>query len=271
VGFLVLNSNSFNASTSRQYEWLGHEMGHQWFPHAISFDDTGFPFLEEALAEYGGIRIVHALAGEDAVRRLRTTGFEFDPIYSAAAYFRMVGAGVDEPLATMGTGINERNLAYNKGALMFDMLSREVGPARFREMLRSLTTGRRLQSITWQRFRAAVDSTAGQNMEWFFDQWLHRTGAPEFTLTWSQQGGSVRGVITQPSPFYRSRLRIDAHGAAGEHATQTIVVDGASTPFAIPAAFTVTRVELDPLYEVLRWTPEFRALADSVRRAAGRE
>jgi hypothetical protein len=269
VGFLVLNSRAFDVPDVKYLlEWLGHEMGHQWFPHAVTFEPAGFPYLEEALAEYGGIRVVEALGGVDAVRRLRTSGYEFDPIYSAMAYFRLVGAGADEPLATMGEGINERNLAYNKGALMFDMLSREVGPARFREILRRLTEGHQLQTITWQQFRAAVDAGAGRDLGWFFDQWLTRAGAPDFQLSWRQEGELVRGTISQTAPDYRAHLRIDARGARGERNSQVIDVSGASTAFELKPGFTVVGIDLDPDYEVLRWTPEYHALVDSVRRAA---
>jgi len=268
TGFIVVNSRSFDAKDAKyQYEWLGHEMGHQWFPHAVTFDEPGFPYLEEALAEYGGMQVVRELAGEDAVRRLRTSGYEFDPIYSAVAYFQLVGAGADEPLATMGAGINQRNLAYNKGALVFDMLSREVGRDRFREVLRGLTAGRKLSSITWPQFLAAVDAGAGRKMDWFFDQWLTRSGAPDFRMTWRQEGEVVRGTITQTAPYYRAQLRIDLHGKEGARASQVVTVTGANTDFSVTPAFTVSRVVLDPDYEVLRWTPEYRALADSIRRA----
>jgi hypothetical protein len=270
--FVVLNHRAFDAVDAKvQYEWLGHEMSHQWFPHAVTFDPPGFPYLEEALAEYGGIRVVDNLGGTDAVRRLRTIGYEFDPIYSAAAYFRLVGAGVDEPLATMGTGINERNLAYNKGALVFDMLAREIGYARFREIIRRLTAGQPLKKITWTQFLTAINAGAGRDVSWFFDQWLTRTGAPDFELAWQQEGTGVRGTITQAAPHYRVRLKLEARGPAGERMAQVVEVRDASTTFEMKPGFTVERIDLDPDYEVLRWTPEFRALADSVRRRPRRD
>jgi aminopeptidase N len=44
TGFIVVNSRSFDAKDAKyQYEWLGHEMGHQWFPHAVTFDRARLP------------------------------------------------------------------------------------------------------------------------------------------------------------------------------------------------------------------------------------
>ena len=266
AGFVVLNSNAFNArDVTGMHEWLGHEMTHQWFPHSVTWDPPGFLYLEEALAEYGGLRIVEVLDGPAAAKRLRLTGTPSDPIYSASAYFRLVGAGVDQPLSAMKSGINERNLSYNKGFLVFDMLAREIGRERFQRMMRELTGHRRFQTISWNQFRERIAKASGRNMDWFFSQWLDRAGAPEFNLTWKQDGGSVRGVITQGAPYYRATLKIEARGAQGEIVDHSIQIDSASAAFAFPIRFQAKEVELDPDYEVLRWTPEFHALADSVR------
>jgi len=267
-GFLVLNSRAFDVPDARYlHEWLGHEMSHQWFPHAVTWDPPGFLYLEEALAEYGGMRVVEELAGPEAARRQRTSGFEYDPIYSAAAYFRLVGAGVDQPLAGMGPGIDQRNLAYNKGSLVFDMLSREIGRDRFRQVLHGVTRGRRMSTITWRAFLDAVDAGSGRDMGWFFDQWLNRAGAPDFRLSWTRQGDSVRGTVTQGAPFYRAHLEIELRGGGGERMVRVVEITGARAAFTAAPGFRTVDVVLDPDYEVLRWTPEYRALADSVRSA----
>ena len=266
AGFVVLNSRSFDARDARvMNEWLGHEMTHQWFPHSVIWDPPGFLYLEEALAEYGGLRIVEALDGPAAARVLRTTGTPSDPIYSASNYFRLVGAGADQPLSAMKSGINERNLAYNKGFLVFGMLAREMGRDHFQRMMRTLTGRRPFQTITWNQFRDAVAKESGRNMDWFFSQWLDRAGAPDLDLTWKQDGDTVRGTVTQRAPYYRATLKVEARGAAGEKTDYSVVIDSTSGTFQFPARFRVQQVELDPDYEVLRWTPQFHALADSVR------
>ncbi|MFL5381659.1 MAG: M1 family metallopeptidase [Longimicrobiaceae bacterium] len=268
AGFLVLNSRAFDVPDIKYlHEWLGHEMAHQWFPHAVTWDPPGFLYLEEALAEYGGQRVVEELAGPEAARRQRTSGFEYDPIYSAAAWFRLVGAGVDQPLAGMGPGIDQRNLAYNKGSLVFDMLSREIGRAGFRRILHDVTRGRRMHTITWREFLEAVSAGSGRNLDWFFEQWLTRAGAPDFQLSWTQQGDLVRGTITQAAPWYRAHLEVELRGSGGERIVHVVEITGASAAFTVAPGFRAVEAVLDPDYKVLRWTPEYRALADSVRAA----
>jgi len=263
-GMLVLNHRALDAADAKyEYEWLGHEMSHQWFPHALIWDHPGFLYMEESIAEYGGIRIVEKLGGPEAGRRLRMQGYEFDPIYSAAAYFRLVAAGADEPLSGMTAGINQRNLAYNKGGLVFDMLSREMGESRFQTMWRSLR-GPAPKTITWPEFRAAATRAAGRDLDWFFDQWLNRADAPDFKLAWQPDGARIRATITQREPAYRAHLTVEARGRGGERFRTVVEVSGLSHVVELTPGFVVEELVLDPNYEVLRWTPEYHAMVDSL-------
>ena len=265
AGLLVLNSRAFDAPDSKYLlEWLGHELGHQWFPHTVALHTPPGLYMEEALAEYGGLRVVETIAGAAAAKQLRMTGFEYDPIYSALAYFKSVGAGVDQPLNDLQPRLEHRNLAYTKGALVFDMLSRELGRSDFQRILHELTQRYRFQSFTWQEFLAAIELGAGRDLAWFYEQWFQRTGAPDFRVSWNQQGDTLRGVITQAEPYYRARLRVSIRDSETEvdHFLETTE---ASVGFAVPVGFRVTSVILDPNFEVLRWTSEYRAAADTAR------
>jgi len=39
----------------------------------------------------------------------------------------------------------------------------------------------------------------------------------------------------------------------------TVEVEGAKTEFTLPVKFVAQTVSLDPNFQVLRWTPEYRA------------
>lgn len=163
---LVLNSRAFDApDTKYLLEWLGHELSHQWFPHAVALHTPPNLYMEEALAEYGGLRAVETIEGPEAAKRMRMTGFEYDPIYSALAYFTLVGAGVDQPLAALRPKIEHRNLASTKGSLVFDMLSREIGRADFQHILHEFTRQHRFESITWHELLNAIELGSGKETQ----------------------------------------------------------------------------------------------------------
>jgi hypothetical protein len=263
--FAILNGNAFRAgSVDPMLEWLGHELSHQWFPHIVGFRATPNPFLTEALAEYGGCRVVEEMGGAAAAERMRRIGFEPDPIYSAAAYFQMVANGEDSPLYRPSESPSEhatRNIAYNKGGFVFSMLGRHVGVGRFQDALHEITRRHAHGVAPWEEFQRTVERTSGEDLAQFFQQWFERTGAPDFSLSWEQQGDRIAGVVRQPAPYYAARIEIRVDGDAGQSSTETVEIAAApETGFSLQPGFAARDVVLDPAYKILRWTPEYRAL-----------
>ena len=177
----------------------------------------------------------------------------------------MVGAGVDHPLGDLQRKPGHRDLAYNKGFLVWNMLSRELGRDKFRRILHSLTRRYAFRNVAWSQFLRAIETGAGRDLSWFYEQWFKRTGAPEWQLTWKQHGGRVRGVITQAAPHYRATLEVLAQGAGGQTSVKRVRVSGARAEFSMPVGFRVQSVTLDPHYLWLRWTPEFHSVAEAAR------
>lgn len=265
-GFVLANHRAFDVPDIKYIlNFFGHEFTHQWFPHTVAFKTPPGLYMEEALAEYGGLRVAETLAGVDAAQTYRRRGFEYDPGFSALQYFKLIGAGFDQPLSNFQPGLEHRNLAYNKGFLVFDMLSREIGREKFRRILRHITRAFAFREIEWSEFLRAIETGAGRNLRWFFEQWFERKGAPEFQLTWRQKGRSLRGVITQTSPYYQAPLEIEARNNLGQRFIRTVRVRGMETPFSFPIHFRADSVTLDPRYLVLRWTPEYREAASAAR------
>ena len=264
-GFAILNGNAFRArSVDLMLEWLGHELSHQWFPHTVGLRVPPGAFLVESLAEYGGWRVVEEVGGEAAAERMRRIGFEPDPIYSAAAYFQLVANGGDSPLTRPSESPSEdaaRNVAYNKGAFAFSMLGRQIGVDRFREALRGITARHAHGETFWEAFQRDVERASGKDLRQFFHQWFDRTGAPEFALSWRQEGDRIAGVVRQPAPYYTASVEIRVDGGGGETMTDIVEIAAApETAFSLHARFAARDVVLDPSYRILRWTPEYRAL-----------
>lgn len=263
--FAILNGNAFRApGVASMLEWLGHELSHQWFPHIVGFRATPNAFLTEALAEYGGCRVVEEMGGAAAAERMRRIGFEPDPIYSAAAYFQMVANGEDSPLYRPSESPNEnatRNIAYNKGGFVFSMLGRQIGADRFRQAFHDVTSRHAHGNVSWEEFRRTIERASGQDLTQFFEQWFERAGAPEFALSWRQDGDRIAGIVRQPPPYYAAHMEIRADGAAGQSSTEMVDVAAApETAFSLRPGFAVRDLILDPAYRILRWTPEYRAL-----------
>jgi hypothetical protein len=221
--------------------------------------------MEEALAEYGGLRVVETLAGADAAEKYRRTGFEYDPGFSALQYFKLLGSVADHPLSTLQENPVHRNLAYNKGFLVFDMLSREVGRKIFQRTLHRMAGRYAYKEVSWEDFLHAFEVGGQRNLRWFYDQWFNRTGAPEFHLTWTQSDDAISGVITQPPPYYMTTVYIEAGGVGRQRITRSVKIQGGRTVFSFSPHFTVKSITVDPHYLVLHWTPEYRNARDAAQ------
>lgn len=267
-GFAFVNSNAFKVPPPQfnaLLEWYGHEFSHSWWPHTVAMKRPGGWATEEALAEYGGLRTVETIAGPAIAEQYRRKGYPPDPIYSALEYFKLIGEGYDRELGDLPREPKARNIAYNKGFLVWDMLSREIGREKFRRILRDITRRYAFQQITLREFWKAFEKRAGRKLGWFYEQWFERRGAPEFQLTWKQEDHRVSGAITQAAPYYRATMEIELEGTEGQRSIHKIKVSGARTEFVLPVKFRVHSTTLDPHYLVLRWTPEYHAAAEAAR------
>lgn len=275
-GFAYVNSNAFNVPPSRfnaLVGWYGHEFSHSWWPHTIwiSREGQGGWATEEALAEYGGLRAVETIAGAALAEDYRRKGYPPDPIYSANEYFKLVGAGIDYELGNLPRSVEGHNIGYNKGFLVWHMLSLEIGREKFQRILHDLTRRYAFQHVTLKQFWAAIEKRSDRNLGWFYKQWFERRGAPEFQLDWKQTDDKVVGAITQVAPYYRATMEVAIEGAGKQQRlVHKITVDGARTDFVLPLKFRVQSVTLDPHYQVLRWTPEYRATAEAARKATNK-
>jgi len=145
--------------------------------------------------------------------------------------------------------------------MVLDLLSRTVGRDRFRRALHKIADKYAFRSIQWDQFVGTIQAVSQDDMRWFFAQWMERTGAPDWRITWRQEGNTLSGEITQEQPFYRQRLAVEILGQDGEQVMHDVeVVDGRKT-FSLGVRFRVLSVVLDPHFHVLHWLPELHESA----------
>ncbi|MDT4896155.1 MAG: hypothetical protein QOH25_1232 [Acidobacteriota bacterium] len=181
--------------------------------------------------------------------------------YNGLGYLKLNAAGLDHRLIDLPDSPIFDWVARSKGGLVWDMLSRITGQARFRQILQNFTRRHASQAVTLDQFLRAIEEGAGQKLDWFDRQWLEQTGAPAWELTWKQEGGQLRGVITQPAPYYRVTLEVQIEESNQKAQLRTIEVSGPRTEFNWPVKLNVRSVALDPHFLVLHWTPDYLAEA----------
>jgi hypothetical protein len=263
-GFILSNTDFLDKDFNTAF--FGHEISHQWWGNLVrSKTVQGRWMMSEGMAQFGSLRAVEMLEGASAAERYRRTGYpDYISDQNALGYFTLIAKSTDHRLADLPQdGDLSRALSNSKGFIVWDMLSREVGRRQFSRILQRFIREYANQRVEWNGFLRAIENGANRNLQWFYEQWFERTGAPDFQMSWKQEGRRVRGVITQTSPSYQAKLEIEVKNNRGQRLIRTVRVLGARTSFSFPVSFHAESVALDPDYLVLRWTPEYRAAARS--------
>ena len=153
------------------YLWvlIPHELAHQWFGDYTTTVDWANMWLNEGFAEYLPGQYWRAKLGARA---------EDDYYLDEYAQFMQIDARRRMPLAALAS-----NNIYPKGALVLRMLERYLGPDRFWASLRTFLTRHALGNATTDDLRQAVLLATGENLDWFWDQWIYQAGYPQFAVT----------------------------------------------------------------------------------------
>jgi aminopeptidase N len=152
-------------------------------------------------------------------------------------------------------------LTGSKGAAVLNMLRAVVGDDKFFQGLKTYAKDNLWKAVTTEDFRKAVESAAGQNLGYFFTEWIESSGAPEFKLEYTifrtQKGFRVMGKIAQDMDTFNMpvALKIETESAPEQ---KTVSVEGTSSEFSVDTFGKPKNVIIDPDNHVLRYSPDIR-------------
>ena len=151
-----------------QYILIPHELAHQWFGDLVTTENWANMWLNEGFAEYLPGQYWQVKEGRHA---------EDDYYLDEYQQFMRIDARRRMPLAALGS-----NNIYPKGALVLRMLQRYLGDQRFWASINRYLTRHAYDNATTDDLRQAVLDAAGENLDWFWDEWMYQAGYPEFTV-----------------------------------------------------------------------------------------
>ena len=142
-------------------------------------------------------------------------------------------------------------LQYGKGGWVLHVLRGQIGTETFWEGIREYYARYQNGTASTDDLQQVMEEVSGQELQWFFDQWLRRTGSsPMIEGTWNYDAGSNTVVLelsqTQPGDAYRVGLDIGIRGQGGTDRVERVVMSAKSQRFEIAVEGQVTGVDLDP-------------------------
>ncbi|MDC8446373.1 MAG: M1 family peptidase [Nitrosomonas sp.] len=227
---------------------LGHEVLHNWWGNAV-YPDYRSGNWSEGLTTFMADYTYKEQEGEDAAREMRL-GWLRD--------FAALEPGQDEPLAafTSRTHGASKITGYHKSAMLFFMLRDLIGEDMFNRAIQGIWGMQRFKVTAWPHLQSAFEIISTRDLQAFFDQWLHRTGAPNPAITDVKQEAAESGyrlhiTLTQSDPPYQLRVPVAVQTASGEE-THLLDLQQTEQTFAIAASDKAQSVILDPDIRLFR-------------------
>ncbi|HEX9828331.1 MAG TPA: M1 family aminopeptidase [Flavobacteriaceae bacterium] len=241
---------SFMGSFGRNL--IAHELAHQWFGNKITCGSWKDIWLNEGFATYlSGLTIENLGQNSDFIiwKQQRINSITSQP--NGAVYL------TDADTTDVGR-IFDGRLSYNKGAMVLHMLRKKLGDVDFFQGLQNYLAdaNHAYAYAKTEDLIAIMETTTGQDLSEFFNDWLYNQGYPSYTLQWYQAGNQLYTTVsqTQSDPsvsFFEAPLPIKVNGTLGEELD--IILDNTTNneAFSNTVNFTISSIEFDPEADII--------------------
>ncbi|MEN8148520.1 MAG: M20/M25/M40 family metallo-hydrolase [Planctomycetota bacterium] len=236
--------------------YIAHELVHCWWGNWVYPDYASGNWCEGLTSWYANYLMKDATDPEKAFEHRRKISTTFSI---------RVDPSNDYPVREFRgkTEDFENDIGYGKACMLFHMLALRVGYDTYFETMRGIVRDYGGKRAAWDDFEAAFSKAAGEDLGWFFDQWLDRTGAPDLSLDEKiaverREDGLfvVRGKIRENPAEKPWRVRVPvALVMPGARVYANVEVSDHETDFEIVSPRVPVSVEIDPRFFLFRNVP----------------
>ena len=157
---------------------VSHELAHQWWGDLITLRSWAHAWMNEGFGTYCDYLYTRFDRGEDegAVNLLDKKN----------AYLREARERYIRPIVSHRYDRPEDlfdSHSYPKGALVLHMMRDLVGDDMFFKTLSYFLHRYEYDVVDTHDFERSVKTVTGQNLDWFFDQWVYKPGHPVLVIT----------------------------------------------------------------------------------------
>jgi len=142
---------------------------------------------------------------------------------------------------------------YEKAGTVLHMLRFVVGDSAFFDILRTYGANHAYGSAVTDDFVIVCEDLSGQDLDWFFQQWIYQPGFPRFSFAWNYEAGERTGYLVNISlvqqqlrgPIFQMPVEIGITTGSGT-VLDTVQVDEESEQIQIVLQEQPLGVQLDP-------------------------
>jgi len=192
--------------------WLvAHEAAHQWWGDLVTMRTWSEAWINESFATYSEyLYSRHALGEEEGAVNL----LQKKNAYLQEARTRYIRPIVFDRYRSPNDNFDRHT--YEKGAAVLNMLRFVMGDKLFLKSLSHFLQKHAFKTVDTNDLMLAIKEASGQNLDWFFQQWVFKPGHPVFKVSyvWDEMTKRVRLKViqtqdtSQGTPVFRMPLRI---------------------------------------------------------------
>ena len=198
----------------QDFSWervIAHEIAHQWWGDLITLREWSHTWLNESFGTYSDYLWTHHEDGEDEGA--------WALLGKKNAYLREAHTRYMRPIVFNRYARPHDNFdshTYPKGACILHQLRFILGDNSFFRVLSAFLHEHAFEPVDTYDFMKTVRHVTGQNMDWFFEQYIFSPGHPVFEIesNWDADAGQIRVHVVQAQdrahgvPTYRSPVQI---------------------------------------------------------------
>jgi aminopeptidase N len=156
---------------------VSHELAHSWFGDMVTCRDWAHLWLNEGFATFMEASYREHQDGREAY----LAALQVD----AKDYFREDPSRKRHPLVNPRYPLSMDlfdETTYKKGAFVIHMLRETVGDETFWKALNVYLNEYKYRNVETRDLQKVFERVSGQQLEWFFDQWVYKAGYPELRV-----------------------------------------------------------------------------------------
>ncbi len=233
---------------------VSHELAHQWWGDLITLRSWGHAWMNESFGTYSDyLYFRHDRGDDEGAVNLQN---------KLAAYLREAKTRYIRPIVSDRYDKPEDMFdshSYPKGALVLHMLRAILGDGIFFKTLSQFLHRYAFDAVDTADFIRSVKTVTGQNLDWFFDQWLFKPGHPVFDLRseWDAAKKAVRLRVVQVQDFAKGvpvfRVPVGVKiVTAGDAVTHRVWIRDKEETFEFPAETKPLLVRFDAANELIK-------------------
>ncbi len=226
---------------------LGHEILHQWFGNYV-YVDYGKGNWAEGLTTY---------LADHLYEEQKNKGWEYRK-QILTDYKSYVTTENEFPLKDFRGRVDPstRLTGYGKTAMVFHMLKKMGGDKAFFDALTDVVKKKPFRMASWNDLKVSFEMFYGQDLSWFFEQWVDGTGLPVISiddLKVDQNGNSynLHFTVNQKGKVYRLTLPMTIY-IRNDAVTKLLAVDKEKNSFEFSFPEKPDRIVFDGDYDVAR-------------------